>query len=109
MRSCMGGLAAPWAVCGRATYLRRRRLVTTAAARFSYAQPQRGGLARDWCPICKGQRLGLKFPHESAEFFSLVIKAGTWIRIGGVAGWQMPARGPLSQALIARSAMQGLA
>src|SRR5262249_45018272 len=61
------------------TYLRPRPLVTRAAARFSYAQPQRRRLARDWRPICKGQRLGLRFPHGSAEFFSLVIKAQTWI------------------------------
>jgi hypothetical protein len=29
----------------------------------------------DWCPICKGQLPGLRFPHDSEQFFSLVCVA----------------------------------
>jgi hypothetical protein len=55
-------------IVGRRTYLPRRRLVTRAAALFSYAQPRRWRLM----PISQGQLLGLSFPHDSQEFFSLV-------------------------------------
>jgi hypothetical protein len=116
----MGRLAATWALCGRATYLRRRRLVTTAAALFSYAQPQRWRAAPGLSPICKEQWLDLRFSQDSEQFFSLVVDEKMGCRYRGLGvllawnGWmaspcvEPSPQAPMPHHLGARSAMHGL-
>src|SRR5262245_47458858 len=71
MRSCMGGLAATVSIAGVQPI---RRLVDLSPAPHR-ASAMRNPADSDLLTICAGKWLGLRFPHDSEEFFSLARRS----------------------------------